>query len=189
MSDYLLFASAFFASAIAPGADTFLILSRALVSRSSAILSVLGIIAGKALMISLVYMGLSALLQSASEILFALQVIGAGYLIWRSYKLWNSELSSSRETQSGDFWSAFVIAFGNPQPFAFYLAVIPVIVSDTLLAPLLLIVVVGFAAVGATYVLLASAVQGWLLEKSNYRLINRAMSIVFLTLAVIILTR
>ncbi len=189
MLDYLLFASAFFASAIAPGADTFLILSRALVSRPSAVLTVFGIIAGKALMISIIYLGLAALLQSVTGLLFALQVIGAGYLIWRAYKLWNKELSFTEETQKGDFWSAFVIAFGNPQPFAFYLSVIPAIVGGTALAPLLVIVVLGFGVIGAIYVLLASAVQGWLIKQANYRFINRAMSIVFLTLAVIILTR
>lgn len=189
MSDYLLFAGAFFASAIAPGADTFLILSRAIRDRKLAIAAAAGIMTGKVLMVSLAFFGLAALLQSNGELLLALKIIGASFLIYKAVRLWFAEKVQPRDRQGSEFFAALAIGFSNPQPLAFYLAIMPVVVGTTQLPLLILIVVIGFSLVSALYIFLASRLSSWLEAGSNFQQVNRVLAIAFLVLAVIVVTR
>lgn len=189
MADYVLFASAFFASAIAPGADTLLILTRALSNKKLAIATAAGIIAGKVLMVSLAYFGLAALLQSNGELLLALKILGAGFLIYKAVRLWYAERVQPRDRKGSEFFAALAIGFSNPQPLAFYLAIMPVVIGTTQLPLLILIVVVGFSLVSALYILLAGRLSSWLAIGTNFQQVNRVLAIAFLVLAVIVLTR
>ena len=189
MVDYLLFTGAFLASAIAPGADTLLILSRAISSRKLAIAAAAGITTGKVLMVSLAYFGLAALLQSNGELLLALKILGAGFLIYKAVRLWFAERVQPRDRKGSEFFAALAIGFSNPQPLAFYLAIMPVVIGTTQLPLLILIVVMGFSLVSAFYIFLAARLSNWLASGTNFQQVNRALAIAFLVLAVIVLTR
>lgn len=189
MFEYVLFTGAFMASAVAPGADTFLILSRAISSKKLAIAAAAGIATGKVLMLALAYFGLAALLQSSSELLLGLKILGASFLIYKAGRLWNAKRIELKERQGSEYLGALAIGFSNPQPLAFYLSIVPVVVSSTQLPVLILIVVLGFSAVAALYIFLAARLSSWLSLESNFRQLNRLLAVIFLVLAVIVLTR
>lgn len=190
MADYLLFTTAFFIAAVAPGADTFLILSRALTNRSAAWISGLAIAIAKMLMVSIAYLGLSAALLQLPALLVALKIFGASFLVWRAWKLWaTKEIKTRDEGNGGSFLSAFAIGFSNPQPFAFYLSIVPVVVGTTELPILLLIVGLGFGLVTVIYALLSSILAGWLKTKNNIQFVNRILAAIFVLLALVILLR
>ena len=189
MSDYLLFAGAFLASAIAPGADTLLILSRAISDKKLAIAAAAGITTGKVLMVSIAYLGLAALLQGNGELLWALKILGASFLIYKAFRYWLADSVEPRNRKGSEFFSALAIGFSNPQPLAFYLSVLPVVVGTTQLPVLIGIVIIGFSAVSALYIFLASRISNWLANRANFRVVNKVLAIVFLGLAVIVLTR
>lgn len=190
MSDYLLFATAFFAAAVAPGADTFLILSKAIENRRLALIAGAGITLAKLVMVTIAFLGLSAVMTGFPAILIALKVFGASFLIWRAYRLWTSKSKVYQNRRSGsEFLSAFAIGFSNPQPFAFYLSIVPLVVATTELWMLLLIVAIGFAVVTLIYVSIAAGLSKWLAVEKNYQLINRLLAGVFLLLALVIIIR
>lgn len=189
MVDYLLFTGAFLASAIAPGADTLLILSRAISSRSLAIAAAAGITTGKVLMVSLAYFGLAALLQSNGELLLALKILGASFLIYKAVRLWYAERVQPRDRKGSEFFAALAIGFSNPQPLAFYLAIMPIVIGTTQLPLLILIVVMGFSLVSALYIFLAARLSNWLASETNFHKVNRVLATAFFVLAVIVLMR
>ena len=190
MLDYLLFMSAFIASAITPGADTFFVLTRAISSPRLAFIAAAGIAFAKALMVAFVFLGLAAVLQASPAILWGLKIFGAIFLLFRAYKLWiASDLPKVSAGRSGEFISGFAIGFSNPQPWAFYLSVIPLVINTTELPLLLAIVILGFMLVAALYVALAKKLSGWLRKMSNFQTINRLVAVIFFVLAVIVLTR
>jgi threonine/homoserine/homoserine lactone efflux protein len=190
MGEYLLFTFAFLIAAVTPGADTFLILSRAISDRKSALVSGLGITVAKILMVAIAYLGLSALLIGEPGLLIAMKVLGASFLTWRAIRLWNTkERRATAETKGGSFFSAFAIGFSNPQPFAFYLSVIPAVVSTTQLSVLLVIVAIGFGLVTFIYVSMARLLANFLEKGANFQLVNRILAVTFLVLAIVIILR
>jgi len=190
MTDYLLFATAFMASALAPGADTFLIASRAIEDKVAAIWSAAGITFAKLAMVTIIYFGVSAAVQNSSWLLSILQVFGVVFLLFRAWALWNKVPGGGKSRVSGrDFATGFTVGFSNPQPFIFYLSVMPAVAAETQLWALLMIVLVGFALVSASYVLATVPLRKWLAAGNNEASVNRVLSIVFVLLALWIALR
>lgn len=191
MADYALFAIAYFAAAIAPGADTTLVLSRALESQPRAWLSGAGITLAKLALLTLAYFGAAVLLSQNPEVFLALKIFGAGFLIYRAIVLWRkTKLSESpkRGSAFADFGIGFATAFTNPQPLAFYLAIVPQVAGSTNLLLLGLIVLLGFALVTLIYSSLARPIKR-VLTKSGPRVINRIVAGLLVFVAVWILLR
>ena len=190
MTDYLLFATAFMASAIAPGADTFLIATRALESKLAAIWAAIGITLAKLTMVAIVFFGVSAALQSAPWVITLLKVFGVGFLLFRAWVLWHKTPGKVQSLAPGkDFATGFTVGFSNPQPFAFYLSVMPAVIITTQIWALWIIVAIGFALVSATYILATLPLKGWLESAKNQVAINRVLSLVFVLLALWIALR
>lgn len=184
MTDYLLFATAFMASAMAPGADTFLIATRALESKAAAVWAAFGITLAKIAMVTIVFFGVTAAYQSAPWILMVLKVFGVGFLLFRAWVLWNKAPGQNGVRASGrDFATGFAVGFSNPQPFAFYLSVMPAVIASTQVWALWLIVAVGFTLVSATYILATLPLKNWLESTKNQIAVNRTLSVVFALLA------
>jgi threonine/homoserine/homoserine lactone efflux protein len=190
MTDYLLFATAFMASAISPGADTFLIATRALESKAAAIRAAIGITLAKLSMVTIVFFGVTAAYQSAPWILILMKVFGVSFLLFRAWVLWKRVPGATGSKAPGrDFATGFAVGFSNPQPFAFYLSVMPAIIAGTQVWALWLIVFVGFALVSATYILATVPLKNWLEATKNQIAVNRTLSIVFVLLALWIALR
>jgi threonine/homoserine/homoserine lactone efflux protein len=83
-----------------------------------------------------------------------------------------------------DFVTGFTVGFSNPQPFAFYLSVMPAIISSTQVWPLMGIVSIGFAVVAGAYILATIPLQTWLKSSTNQRAVNRTLGLVFALIAI-----
>ncbi len=191
MPDYLLFSIAFLAAAVAPGADTMLVLTRALEHQRKAWLAGLGITLAKVVLLVVAYFGATILLSGNPLIVLAAKIFGATFLGYRAIVLWRrSELSSPESSKSSlaDFGIGFATAFTNPQPLAFYLAIVPQVAARTDLGLLTLIVVTGFALVTLIYTSLARPLSQ-LLQKRGPRILNRSVAVLLLGVAIWILLR
>jgi threonine/homoserine/homoserine lactone efflux protein len=191
MSDYLLFATAFMASAITPGADTLLIATRAVQSKVAAIWSAIGITLAKLAVVTIIYFGIAAVVANAEPLMIVFKVLGAGFLLVRAVVLWRKKANQSlTSTKVGaEMATGFAVGFANPQPFAFYLSVMPSVISGTELPALLAIVAIGFALVSTLYILGSIPLRVWLGSAKNQQLVNRVVSIVFVVLAIWIVLR
>ncbi len=191
MPDYLLFSIAFLAAAVAPGADTMLVLTRALEHQRKAWLAGLGITLAKVVLLVVAYFGATILLSGNPFIVLAAKIFGATFLGYRAIVLWRrSEFSSPESSKSSlaDFGIGFATAFTNPQPLAFYLAIVPQVAARTDLGLLTLIVVTGFALVTLIYTSLARPLSQ-LLQKRGPRILNRSVAVLLLGVAIWILLR
>ncbi len=191
MSDYLLFTIAFLAAAVAPGADTMLVLSRALEEQRRAWLAGSGITLAKIVLLVVAYFGATALLSGNPSIVLAAKILGATFLGYRAIVLWRrSVLNSPATSKSGlaDFGIGFATAFTNPQPLAFYLAIVPQVAATTELGWLSLIVVIGFGLVTLFYAALARPVSE-LLKRRGPKVLNRSIAVLLLGVAIWILLR
>lgn len=193
MDSYWLFATVWFVAAATPGADTMLLLTTSLSTGwKSAIAISLGIIAAKIVLLTLAFFGLTALIGAVPAILLILKVFGCGFLLWRAYKLWQTKASASTTAKAG-FWQNLSLAFSvgvtNPQALLFYVAVVPQVSHATNVWLLNAIIVVGFALISAFYIGLAAPIGAWISRGTNQRLLNRAIALVFVVLAVVIALR
>lgn len=191
MPDYLLFAIAYLAAAITPGADTMLVLTRALESQRKAWLAGLGISLAKVVLLVVAYFGATALILGNPSVVLVAKVFGAIFLCYRAIVLWRrKELTDPGVSKSGvaDFGLGFGTAFTNPQPLAFYLAIVPQVASDTELWVLCLIVVFGFASVTAVYTGLARPISAVLASRGP-AFINRGVAVLLVLVAGWILFR
>lgn len=193
MEAYWLFATIWFVAAATPGADTMLLLTTSLSTGwKSAIPISLGIIAAKVILLTLTYFGFAALIGAAPAILVILKVFGCGFLLWRAYKLWNTDATATTPAKAGfkqNLSLAFSVAVTNPQALLFYIAVVPQVSGSTNPWVLNLIIAVGFSLISAFYIGLAAPIGTWIGRGANQRLLNRSIALVFVILAVVIALR
>jgi threonine/homoserine/homoserine lactone efflux protein len=132
------------------------------------------------------------LIGSVPEVFVALKVFGAGFLLWRAYKMWNATVGSRSNSRVG-FWQnyglAFTVAISNPQALMFYFAVVPQVSHSTNVWVLNAIIAIGFTVISAFYILLAAPIRAWISRGSNQRLLNRAVAIIFVLLAAAVILR
>ena len=86
---YVLFTIAYLAAAITPGADTMLVLTRALDGRRKAWLVGSGITLAKVTLLLMAFWGAGALISNNPTVLLAAKVFGSGFLVYRAWVLWN----------------------------------------------------------------------------------------------------
>ena len=202
MNAFVFFTIAYLLAAGAPGADTMLIVSRTIVGgRSSALQYALGIALAKTTMISLAFFGIGALLAGNPQLFVILKTLGAGFLLFMALRLWlakptDASLTATTKTSSRatSVIGGFLVGISNPQPLLFYSSIVPVVVAQGLntlsdLVVLWLIVIIGFALITLFYMSLASVLKRWLDKAANRRILNRAMAIVFVILALVIALR
>jgi threonine/homoserine/homoserine lactone efflux protein len=193
LESYLLFTAIWFVAAATPGIDTMLLLTTSInTGWKSAVSISLGISTAKVLLLTITYFGLTALLANNPEVYVVLKIFGCTFLLWRAFKLWTSKLKLSANPRSG-FWPNFSFAFtaavSNPQALLFYVAVVPQVSASTNVFILNLIIAIGFTLISLIYIGLALPIRAWISRGSNQRLLNRAVAIVFVLLAAVLVLR
>jgi threonine/homoserine/homoserine lactone efflux protein len=190
---YLLFTVTWFAAAATPGGDTMLLLGKSLASGwKSAIPYSLGIMIAKVGMITLTYLGVATLMTQSPAAFNVLKYVGSAFLVWQAWRIWQAgraELTSREEK----FWpavgTAILLGAANPQPWLFYISVMPQVSGKTELWILNLIVTVGFAGITAFYAGLAVPIRRWMLQGNNGIWLNRTVAILFVVLAITFVIR
>lgn len=202
MNAFVFFTIAYLLAAGAAGADTMLIVSRTIVGgRASALQYALGIALAKTTMISLAFFGIGALLAGNPQLFVILKTLGAGFLLFMALRLWlakptDAALAATSKTSSRatSVLGGFLVGISNPQPLLFYSSIVPMVVAQGLntfsdLVVLWLIVIIGFTLITLFYMSLASVLKRWLDKAANRRMLNRAMALVFVILALVIALR
>jgi len=134
----LLFVPACFALNMSPGPNNLLSMSNAKrYGLRTACLAGIGRIAAFAVMIALAASGLAAILYASEQFFFVIKALGAGYLFWLAFQLWNADSSaedafaSANLTRLGLVRQEFLLAAGNPKAILIFTAFLPQFVDLT----------------------------------------------------------
>lgn len=97
----------------------------------------LGRIAAFVVMIFLAATGLATVLYASETIFLTIKIIGAFYLFWVAYKLWNSKVSEVEEQKQykGNIYQLakqeFLLAAGNPKAILIFTAFLPQFIDSS----------------------------------------------------------
>ncbi len=181
MSGYALFAAAFAASAATPGPDVLAVTGRALGGGARACLGlVLGIVAGKLVLLTLALLGLAAAAAALGPLFVAVKLAGAAYLVWLGVKLWRrpaADVDAAGATPpvvlplGREVLVGLAMALGNPVAVVFYVALLPTVLDVGTVTLASYAVLCGIVAA-----LAASIMMGYALFAGGLRQVFRTAS-------------
>ena len=126
------FSIATIALAIAPGPDNIYVLTQSLVNGTkSGIATTAGLISGCIVHTTLLAFGISALITASENIFYGIKVLGACYLLYLAYKVYNADetitLSENAPKKSylELYKTGFIMNLVNPKVMIFFLAFFP----------------------------------------------------------------
>jgi len=172
---------------VTPGPGVFAILARALVKGAGAcFMLALGMTISDILYLVTACFGLAAIAAHWSELFIAIRIIGAVYLVYLGWKMWNAPLDidpvESKASKSGmalSFIQGFLISASNPKVILFYIAFLPTFMnlsvlgsSDILLASMLTLI--GLMLGLVMIAVLASKARRWFHSEIAMKRLNRS---------------
>lgn len=189
--------------AVAPGPDNLFVLAQSATHGAKAGFCVIcGLCTGIVIQVTLLVLGVSALIAASPKAFFVMQCLGATYLLYLAYKSFQVRsgviLSESQSAESKDlgakklYLRGIIMNITNPKAVLFALSFIPPAVKmDSPLNPTVQMAVLGAEFILATFIvfgsvaLLAGAVKKFMLKspKAN-RNLNWFSGVVFVLLAV-----
>ncbi len=117
---------------VTPGPGVFAILARALISGARACIPLaLGMTISDILYLIAACVGLAALATHWGEVFTMVRIVGAIYLVYLGWKMWNAPLDlkaveqESSERGRLSFLQGFLISASNPKVILFYIAFLP----------------------------------------------------------------
>tara|TARA_R110002012_G_scaffold4274_4_gene19654 strand:- start:223 stop:837 length:615 start_codon:yes stop_codon:yes gene_type:complete len=126
------FSIATLALAISPGPDNIYVLTQSLVNGTkSGIATTAGLISGCIVHTTLLAFGISAIITASEEIFYGIKVLGAFYLLYLAYRVYNSDEHISltenapQKSYSQLFKTGVIMNLVNPKVMIFFLAFFP----------------------------------------------------------------
>ena len=190
------------ALAISPGPDNIYVLLQSLVhGRKFGLATVAGLITGCLVHTTLVAFGVSIIIKANDVLFFSLKLIGAAYLIFLSYKVYQSKsdlnLKSDnipKKTVPQLFKQGFIMNVVNPKVSIFFLAFFPGFLFSDSISNVLQFYILGFifmsvsAVIFSVIALLAGSISKFVKQSSKIGVLLKYLQIlVFLGIALIIL--
>ncbi|MFY0675986.1 MAG: LysE family translocator [Neptuniibacter sp.] len=137
----LSFFVAIFIFGITPGPGVLAILARALAKGAGdCFMLALGMTISDICYLVAACFGLAVIATSWSELFTVIRIVGAGYLIYLGWKMWNTPIDSEVSQQKPDrkmmaagFIQGFLISASNPKVILFYIAFLPTFMDLTTL--------------------------------------------------------
>ena len=133
-----LFIPACFALNMVPGPNNLLAMSNAQrYGFQSAVAAGIGRLAAFSVMILLAATGLAAILHTSETLFLTIKIVGALYLFWVAYQLWNANvvaISQQTQVESSIYQLAkqeFLLAAGNPKAVLIFTAFLPQFIDST----------------------------------------------------------
>jgi threonine/homoserine/homoserine lactone efflux protein len=161
----LVFATALFVAAAAPGPGIAAIVARVLGRgvRGAGPFAA-GVALGDVVWLSLAVGGLSVLAQTFQPVFLAIKWVGVAYLLYLAWRMWTApavarDLAADLRPEPPHtlFLAGLAVTMGNPKVMVFYVALLPTIVD------LARVDALGWAAlVAVTLVVLAVVFVGWI---------------------------
>lgn len=160
-----------------------------------------GIILGDVFWLTAAVMGLSTLATSSELTLQAIKYVGACYLLYVAYRLWNAkserwlaESSKQSNTRLNSFLAGLALEMSNPKTMAFYLAVMPTLieVNDMSIgsyATILLSASFIYIAVFTAYIFLAHRSRQFVRTHDRQNLVRRTSAAVLAATALTVASR
>ena len=193
--------------ALSPGPDNIYVLTQSLTNGAkSGIATTAGLISGCIVHTTLLAFGVSALITASPKIFFGIKVLGALYLFFLAFKVFNSdskitlkEAGDTAETfQKKSYWQLFktgvIMNLVNPKVMLFFLAFFPAFIWDSEGNTTLQFYVLGSIfmlvsfVVFSTIALLAGLISSYLKKYSAIGLVLKWVQIVvFIGIGVYIL--
>ena len=126
------FSVATLALAISPGPDNIYVLTQSLVNGTkSGIATTAGLISGCIVHTTLLAFGISAIITASDKIFYGIKVLGACYLLYLAYKVYNSDehISLAENAPKKSYFQLFktgvIMNLVNPKVMIFFLAFFP----------------------------------------------------------------
>jgi threonine/homoserine/homoserine lactone efflux protein len=182
------FAVIFAAFCAAPGPAVAAVLARVMAQGSAGMVwFVGGLMLGDVVWFMIAAFGLAALAALVQPVFFVLKYLGAAYLLYLAWKLWNAPATAeTAEPVRGQglklFGGGLLLTMSNPKTMLFYLAVLPALIDLPSLTAMGIVeitgaIVVVFAAVFAAIVVLAAQVRRLFTSPRAVRIVNRTSGV------------
>ncbi|MEH6629150.1 MAG: LysE family translocator [Motiliproteus sp.] len=171
---------------ITPGPGVFAILARALANGvGSCFMLALGMTISDILYLVAACFGLAVIATHFSEVFTVVRILGAAYLIYLGWKMWNApldlEATENKATRSGmavSFLQGFLISASNPKVILFYIAFMPTFMDLTVLggSDIMLAAMLTFCGLMLGLMLIAvfaSKARRWFRSEAAVKRLNR----------------
>jgi threonine/homoserine/homoserine lactone efflux protein len=182
----LVFATALFIAAAAPGPGIAAIVARVLGRGTQGAAAFgAGLAIGDVIWLTFAVVGLAALAQAFHGVFLVVKYAGAAYLLYIAYKLWTApaaaqEVVADRKAEhpAKVFLGGLAVTMGNPKVMVFYLALLPTLLDLTRITLLgyaeLVAATLGvLAVVFAAYIGLAARARRLFTSPRAIRILNR----------------
>jgi threonine/homoserine/homoserine lactone efflux protein len=201
LASLLIFATAYLAVVILPGAAVTALVARVLArGPSGAPAFTAGIALGSLIWFTVAATGLAAIAASFAEVLTAIRYAGAAYLLYLAWKLWHAPVHPA---EGGDhipdgaprlFLAGLAVQLGNPKAVVFFLALLPTVVNLEALtlagySELCMAIILVVTLVFGVYTTAAARARRFLISPRALRAVNRGSSVVMAGAAAAIATR
>lgn len=183
------YAAALFVAALIPGPGITALVARALGQgfRTSYPMA-FGLVLGDLFYLTAVILGLAWIAQSFGLVFMAIKYLGAAYLAYLAWKLWNAgmKISVSEERRPLDalkcFLSGVTLTLGNPKAMLFYIGIVPVLLDLSKIGFKEYVILAGTTCVvlimvTIPYMMLAGKARDWLAKPEKMRLLNRTAAV------------
>jgi threonine/homoserine/homoserine lactone efflux protein len=182
------FAVIFAAFCAAPGPAVAAVLARVMAQGSTGMVwFVGGLMLGDVVWFMIAAFGLAALATLVQPVFFVLKYLGAAYLLYLAWKLWNAPVTAATaEPVRGQglklFGGGLLLTMSNPKTMLFYLAVLPALIDLPSLTAMGIVeitgaIVVVFGAVFTAIVVLAAQVRRLFTSPRAVRIVNRTSGV------------
>ena len=204
MSHYGLavFALVYALAVASPGPGVAAVVARALGrGMSGAPAFIAGFVVGDLLWFALAAAGLAVLAHSAYTVFLVIRYLGAAYLLYLAWRLWNAPAQAldasqtpRRERPLQLFLGSLALTLGNPKTMVFFLAVLPTVVELNRLSAvgflaMTLVIAVLLPAVLGAYTVFAARARSRLSRPGTVRWVQRGTGAVMAGAAVAVATR
>lgn len=174
---------------VTPGPGVFAILARALTNGASACwMLALGMTISDILYLVAACFGLAVIANNWSELFTVIRIVGAIYLVYLGWKMWNAPLDlESMNTSPGErkkgmllgFLQGFLISASNPKVILFYIAFLPTFMDLTVLdnsdiALAALLTLIGLMLGLMMIAVFASKARKWFKSEAAVKRLNRS---------------
>ena len=186
LAGLLLFSSALFIAAAAPGPGLAAIVARVLGrGPRDAIAFSIGVALGDVVWLTFAILGLAALAQAFHEVFLVIKYAGAAYLLYIAYKIWTAPAVAKDVTAEERaehparlLLGGLALTLGNPKTIVFYLALLPTILDLTRItalgfAELVAATLTVLGVVFAGYIVLAARARQLFTTPKAIRILNR----------------
>ncbi|NLQ16798.1 LysE family translocator [Marinomonas sp. M1K-6] len=169
-----MFALIYASVVIIPGPGIMTVITQAgRLSRSRIFFLIAGFVVGDLIWFFAALLGLSAALRATPMLLTPIQILGAGYLILLSVRLWKEGISlkpvvgakSAGSSSHTLFFGSLLLTLSNPKVLIFYVAILPIALDTQALSALQVFQVIAIIVTVLSVIKVLYALAGSYLEK------------------------